>query len=63
LPPPRRDELVVVCPHPVGRVAGANNVVTRKWVGDFDGDVLDDFVVRSNWGIRVIGSDGSDNLV
>jgi hypothetical protein len=28
-----------------------------------DGDVLDDFVVRSNWGIRVIGSDGSDNLV
>jgi hypothetical protein len=31
-------------------------------IGDFDGDTYDDFVLRSAWGVGMIGNDTSDNL-
>ncbi len=39
-----------------------NDTVVPGKIGDFDGDGLADFVIRSNWGIGIIGNDRNDNL-
>ncbi len=38
------------------------DIVVPGMIGDFDGDELDDFIIRSAWGIGIIGNDPNDKL-
>lgn len=42
---------------------GIDHTVVAGKIGDFDGDGYDDFVIRSAWGIGVIGNDAKDKLI
>ena len=40
-----------------------DDAVVPSMISDFDKDGYDDFIIRSDWGIGIIGNDANDNLV
>ena len=46
-----------------GWLVALADVLVRKHVGDFDADGFDDFIIRSAWGMGIVGVDASNTLV